>query len=123
MSGLVTALDSSPNTPPEENNPKRLTRKKFFEGGPQAEALKDPEALSSGQATPARYSGTDTPLPHKTLEITAQNVIDSAHYGYVYSMAILPSTHEGSDEGFYRDHDEVFLVTGSGDETVKVGLS
>ena len=45
------------------------------------------------------------------LDVPPENVIDSAHYGYVYAMAVL-----------VRGEGEVLLVTGSGDETVKVRL-
>ncbi|KAF8887175.1 hypothetical protein BD779DRAFT_1611627 [Infundibulicybe gibba] len=44
------------------------------------------------------------------LNIPAKNVIDSAHYGYIYCMTIV----RGSAEG------DVQLATGSGDETVKL---
>lgn len=43
------------------------------------------------------------------MDISATNVFDSAHYGYIYCMTILPE----------RDG-VIQLATGSGDETVKV---
>ncbi|KAF9485857.1 glutathione degradosome [Pholiota conissans] len=43
------------------------------------------------------------------LDIPATNVLDSAHYGYIYCMTILPER-----EGMIQ------LATGSGDETVKL---
>lgn len=42
------------------------------------------------------------------MKIPILNVIDSAHYGYVYCMAVL------------KNDERVRLATGSGDETVKV---
>lgn len=61
--------------------------------------------------------------PLATLHVLPENVVFSAHYGYVYCMALLPSNREGSDDAFYEDtHDgSLQLVTGSGDSTVKVG--
>lgn len=79
--------------------------------------------LSTGQTTPS-YGQTEAdgvPRPHGVLQVRGSNVIDSAHYGYVYSMALLPSPYAARDES--TDGDEsgnVLLVTGSGDETVKV---
>jgi di- and tripeptidase len=52
--------------------------------------------------------------PQAFLQIPAANVVDSAHYGYIYCIALL----EGSDAD--GPHDRIQLVTGSGDETVKV---
>ena len=52
------------------------------------------------------------------FNIPAQNVLDSAHYGYVYCMALLPSACKRA-AGATREEDAL-LATGSGDETVKV---
>ena len=57
------------------------------------------------------------PRPRAEFSITAQNVIDSAHYGYVYCMVLIPSTRLGATSVAQED---VVLATGSGDETVKV---
>lgn len=52
------------------------------------------------------------------------NVIDSAHYGYIYCMALLPAGREGSDDPLPDSSSgQVRLVTGSGDESIKVGFS
>lgn len=61
------------------------------------------------------------PVPKAFLQVPAINVIDSAHYGYVYCMALLPSTREGSDDSAPVSG-ATQLVTGSGDETVKVTI-
>lgn len=61
-------------------------------------------------------------LPVAVLYVPAENVIDSAHYGYVYCMAHLPSCHPGSDDPPYEEKTSrrLQLATGSGDSTVKV---
>lgn len=46
--------------------------------------------------------------PQEYLSIPPSNVIDPAHYGYIYCMVVLRG-----DRG-------IQLATGSGDETVKV---
>jgi di- and tripeptidase len=60
------------------------------------------------------------PTPKAALQIPATNVVDSAHYGYVYCLALLPSTRDGSDDQPAQPYETRQLVTGSGDETVKV---
>jgi len=62
------------------------------------------------------------PSPRGFLQVPASNVIDSAHYGYVYCMALLPSTGVVSDDSPLPADGSTQLVTGSGDETVKVNL-
>ena len=59
------------------------------------------------------------PSPRGFLQVPASNVIDSAHYGYVYCMALL-STGKVSDDSRLPVDGSTQLVTGSGDETVKV---
>jgi di- and tripeptidase len=44
------------------------------------------------------------------LNIPAVNVIDPAHYGYIYCMTVLTATGDGINR----------LATGSGDESIKV---
>ncbi|GBE85255.1 Probable di- and tripeptidase [Sparassis crispa] len=63
--------------------------------------------------------------PLAVFQVPAANVIYSAHYGYVYCMALVPSIREGSEDPPLRTAEEgeqrsVQLVTGSGDETVKL---
>lgn len=81
---------------------------------------------SSGPPTPPQdgcVQDDSVKAPLATLHVLSENVVFSAHYGYVYCMALLPSNREGSDDAFYEDtHDgSLQLVTGSGDSTVKVG--
>lgn len=103
--GPSSSSDSLPSTISES---KRMAAKhKFFNGNGR-----------SGQATPPRPHMGDVPQPKGVLQVEGGNVIASEHYGYIYSMAILPSPHEGADHT--RETDDVLLVTGSGDETVKV---
>ncbi|KAG2340128.1 Zn-dependent exopeptidase [Suillus weaverae] len=54
------------------------------------------------------------------INISATNVIDSAHFGYIYCMALLPSTREGTGHLAQKPGQNYYLVTGSGDETVKI---
>ncbi|THH11663.1 hypothetical protein EW145_g494 [Phellinidium pouzarii] len=84
-------------------------RNKFFNDG-----------VASGQATPTLLCRDGVPKPLKVFQVKSANVIDSAHYGYVYSMAMLPSTLEGNVEEENKEMKDVLLVTGSGDETVKL---
>jgi len=63
------------------------------------------------------FGGTNS-----SLNIPATNVIDSAHFGYVYCMTLLPSIREGTGEIAQKQVQNYYLVTGSGDETVKVCL-
>lgn len=61
--------------------------------------------------------------PKEFLNVDPANIIPSAHYGYVYCMALLPAGKEGSDDPLHNSTSvQVRLVTGAGDETVKVGL-
>ncbi|KAG6333727.1 hypothetical protein ID866_5355, partial [Astraeus odoratus] len=53
------------------------------------------------------------------FNIPASNVIDSAHYGYVYCMTVVPSFRAGS-EVEHPAGENYHLLTGSGDETVKL---
>lgn len=87
---------------------------KFFDSYPQYQRKQ--ADLFAKNGTGGVKAGTSTPddecmQPQAWLSITADNVIDSAHYGYVYCMTLLYDT-DGS----------VLLATGSGDESVKVRL-
>ena len=55
------------------------------------------------------------------IEIPPSNVLDSAHFGYVYCMAMMPSQRTGSDDVALQPDMTYHLLTGGGDETVKVG--
>ena len=111
---------SPPDRPSTPSTPGKRFHK-FFDSVPQSmRNIVDP----SGHA---RASSADShpPPPGETipeLRVPQENVILSAHYGYVYSMALSPS-HLFSGDTAHHGHihgNEVYLLTGSGDETVKV---
>ncbi|RPD54678.1 Zn-dependent exopeptidase [Lentinus tigrinus ALCF2SS1-7] len=83
-----------------------------------------PSASSTGSRTPPDSCIQPEALkaPIAVFQVPPENVIYSAHYGYVYCMALLPSSREGSDDSpFRRGHGHhLQLVTGSGDSTVKL---
>lgn len=98
--------------------PGSLTRKahKFFDSYPIYERrAADLLAQNSAAQMPMTPDGTTplpgSPVPYAYLQIPFNNVLDSAHYGYIYSMMAI------EDE---RRDDATKLVTGGGDETVKV---
>ena len=76
-------------------------------------------ANSSAPTTPSGASTPFLPQP-RVLQVSPQNIIHSAHYGYIYCMALLPSPPEDVTERKTERGDERRLATGSGDETVKV---
>ncbi|KAJ7095467.1 hypothetical protein C8R43DRAFT_1081889 [Mycena crocata] len=86
---------------------------KFFDSYPQYE--RKPADIYANNNEPSRdisphSDRSSVPAPRAYLDIPAENVIDSAHYGYIYCMALL----QGGEAGGVR------LVTGSGDEFVKI---
>ncbi|KAF9778662.1 Zn-dependent exopeptidase [Thelephora terrestris] len=94
---------------------------KFFAGShPQYQHTK---SLDPPSAFVPTQSSNLTPPPAQctVLSIPATNIISSAHHGYVYCMAVSPSPYQGSDDLLYADgYSCVYLVTGSGDESVKL---
>jgi hypothetical protein len=62
------------------------------------------------------------PIPRASLQIPPTNVIDSAHFGYVYCLALLPPRQIDSDDNAPHTTEDVQLVSGSGDEAVKARL-
>jgi len=83
---------------------------KFFDSYPQY--LRKPADINARNGHLGRESPDsdtyDIQVPQTYLKITASNVLDSAHWGYVYCMIVLD------------DENGVRLATGSGDEKVKV---
>ncbi|KAK2459641.1 hypothetical protein APHAL10511_008286 [Amanita phalloides] len=85
---------------------------KFFDSYPQYER-RVADIFANNGANRSDHSNSDSereshnPAPQATISIPGSNVIDSAHYGYIYCMAKL-------------DISEAQLATGSGDETVKI---
>lgn len=90
---------------------------KFFDSYPQYE--RRPADIYAKNNTCSRITGRGSPnsdfaeisRPKEYCSILSSNVIDSAHYGYIYCMALLTETNQPDK-----------IVTGSGDETVKVGI-
>ncbi|PPR07112.1 hypothetical protein CVT24_010948 [Panaeolus cyanescens] len=87
---------------------------KFFDSYPQherkpADLNANNNATRHGRGTPDSDNISDSSSQTYNLSIPSVNVIDSAHYGYIYCMAIL--NHDGP---------AVQLATGSGDESVKL---
>jgi di- and tripeptidase len=64
-----------------------------------------------------------TLVPLASLRVPMTNVVDSAHHGYIYCLALLPSSQEGLCKPMSDLHKTDQLVTGSGDETVKVRIA
>ncbi|KAJ6466417.1 hypothetical protein C8R45DRAFT_1021645 [Mycena sanguinolenta] len=85
---------------------------KFFDSYPQferkpADIFAKNGAKSSRDTSP--HSDYTVLPPRAYLDIPPENVIDSAHYGYIYCMTLFQDGEAG-----------VRLVTGSGDEFVKI---
>ncbi|KIJ14910.1 hypothetical protein PAXINDRAFT_12180 [Paxillus involutus ATCC 200175] len=119
----------------------------WFDFCQQQMGLQAQEQISSGTSTPARkvhkFFDSYPQYTHKpadllannfssspileadtccknVITIPASNVLDSAHFGYVYCMAIMPSHRTGSDDPALQAGASYQLLTGSGDETVKM---
>ena len=83
---------------------------------------------------PVRSTTLAHPRP-RVLRVPSTNIVDSAHYGYIYCMGLVhrpseevqlrpfgefePETRYTSEHNIWEDG-EIRLVTGSGDEDVKV---
>ncbi|PVF99923.1 Zn-dependent exopeptidase [Serendipita vermifera] len=82
------------------------------------------------ETAPNAPSSLLNPTAPEELHVPPENVIESAHYGYVYCMALSPphlySGERKRDSPGQSDSDsdeEVYLITGSGDEDVKIWLA
>ena len=108
---------------------------KFFDSVPQpARTANGSPTSTTGSTTPDRQlvhspgdpaeavcaslRFTSIEAGPKALQVPPQNVILPAHYGFIYCMALSPS-HLYSGDVRQQDQ-EIFLLTGSGDEDVKV---
>ncbi|KIM43328.1 hypothetical protein M413DRAFT_69177 [Hebeloma cylindrosporum] len=86
---------------------------KFFDSYPQYE--RKPADIHANNKGAKLYGRSSPESDHSDaahqeyLSIPASNVIDSAHYGYIYCMVVLRKSGHG-----------IQLATGSGDETVKL---
>jgi di- and tripeptidase len=115
---------NSVNTPSQRSSGTSTPRlaHKFFNSYPRSQRRSPDLESSNGvnkllQDTDGHVVFANPPTPRAEFSIPAQNVIDSAHYGYVYCMVLIPSTRQGAISTSQKD---VVLATGSGDETVKV---
>ncbi|KAJ3868519.1 hypothetical protein EV359DRAFT_77599 [Lentinula novae-zelandiae] len=77
---------------------------KFFDSYPQFDR-RPADLNANNPQTPIPYFSAEIPR----LEVPPTNVIESEHFGYIYCMTVLDERGVG-----------VTLVTGSGDETVKI---
>ncbi|KAI6042632.1 glutathione degradosome [Pisolithus marmoratus] len=94
---------------------------KFFDSYPQyTHRPADRFANNFGSLSPPLLERDASVDPASAFNIPASNVIDSAHYGYVYCMAIIPPSRTGSDDPRSPSGKCCQLLTGSGDETVKL---
>ncbi|KAI0029482.1 hypothetical protein K488DRAFT_80144 [Vararia minispora EC-137] len=100
---------TSPASTPGDVTPRKAH--KFFDSYPRVQ--RRPADIAS-------RSLSRPPSPRVSIDIPPENVVDSAHFGYIYCMALVPSTREGSDDKRAYQDGEVSLITGSGDETIKV---
>lgn len=115
----VTLPSSSSGSTSGTSTPSRKAHK-FFDSYPQYERRPADLFASNGAAPPASDCvrlAVPGP-PRMALHVPAANVVDSAHYGYIYCMALVPSARDGSDDD--PESEPVVLVTGSGDESFKV---
>ena len=111
---------STPQGPSGASTPRRAH--KFFNSYPRSQRRSPDLETSNGVSDLTRSLDShvvfvNPPTARAEFNISAQNVIDSAHYGYVYCMALLPDTSQRAAGATSKD---VLLATGSGDETVKV---
>ncbi|KAF4578670.1 hypothetical protein EYR36_000477 [Pleurotus pulmonarius] len=110
--GLQSVVDSAPGS--GTNTPNTRKPHRFFDSYPQHER-RPADLFANNSASTAlnsiHFERTEAGQVNK-LQVPATNVIDSAHYGYLYCMAIL--------EGDNSSSEGIQLVTGSGDETVKL---
>ncbi|KAJ7465280.1 hypothetical protein FB451DRAFT_1263169 [Mycena latifolia] len=107
----VPTHSSDASGPPSGTSTPRKVHK-FFDSYPKYERrpadIHANNNVSSRDISP--HSVCSMVAPRAYLNIPAENVIDYAHYGYIYCMTLFQDSEAGS----------VRLVTGSGDEFVKV---
>lgn len=107
-----------------------LSRKahKFFDSYPRSQrrpADKLPADGLPNHPSPADSERSEPNSACAEIHVPPMNVIPSAHYGYIYCMAILPSVRVGSDDVHPQQQQpgcNIQLVTGSGDESIKVSM-
>lgn len=110
--GVHSSIHSSPS--PTPGTPKRFH--KFFDSVPKAQR----NAAHSAPSLSVPSASIESTCPStgvNELYVPSTNVVLS-HYGYIYSMALVPSHLYSVDDEYQGD--ETYLLTGSGDEEVKV---
>jgi di- and tripeptidase len=119
---------STPSTPSLGSVSRKSKVHKFFNSYPQYErrpadvfAVNGLRTQRDGETSDC-VDGVPVHAPLAVLDIPVENVVDSAHYGYVYCIAPIPSIRDGSDDAGPNRFSQ-HLVTGSGDETLKVPIS
>lgn len=108
-----------------------LSRKahKFFDSYPQYQRKPADLLAANGLSSRPSTANSESCEPSSTcipLHVPPTNVVPSAHYGYIYCMAMLPSVRIGSDDahpGPQQSEANIQLVTGSGDESVKASVN
>ncbi|KAJ4481002.1 hypothetical protein J3R30DRAFT_3656697 [Lentinula aciculospora] len=98
---FVSTTDSGATTP---NGTSVRKAHKFFDSYPQFDR-RPADLNANNPQTPIPYFSSEVPR----LEVPSTNVIESEHFGYIYCMTVLDERDSG-----------ITLVTGSGDETVKI---
>lgn len=106
----LSSCGSGTLTPIGSHSPRRAH--KFFDSYPQYERRAADIYAKNSATRPDRCTSDSereslAPTPQAVFSIPGSNVIDSAHYGYIYCMTTL-------------EIPDAQLATGSGDETVKV---
>lgn len=96
---------------------------KFFDSVPQSQrnsGIQSKHKRDSSQHSTTGSLNEANSMSPPELHVPPENVISSAHYGYIYCMALSPSHLYGGDG---HSDEELYLLTGSGDEEVKMWLA
>ncbi|KAF7975347.1 hypothetical protein HWV62_9799 [Athelia sp. TMB] len=114
---------SKSSTPDILSTSSSLSRKphKFFDSYPQFER-RPADINASNSASPKLPSKDIERIDTKAyLSVPPTNVIDSAHFGYVYCMALLPAVREGLDHIVLDEDDSRILAVVASGETIYAG--
>ncbi|KAH7097612.1 Zn-dependent exopeptidase [Auriculariales sp. MPI-PUGE-AT-0066] len=96
-------------------------RDKFFESGVRGSSTRTPmfyaQRIPKSPPVDLQIHNTEP----TTIYVPAANTLQSAHYGYIYCMALLPSPHISASDP-EREDGSIELLTGSGDADVRLWL-
>lgn len=132
--------------PSASNDPHLIPRNTSFSSAGSAQLPATVPDTSTNKASPNARPGTfSKPKPQQTLShcprvlrVSSANAVESAHYGYIYCMSLVPPPKDEAQIGPFgmyqpsvryksnqneRENGEIRLVTGSGDEDVKVSIA